>query len=88
MWCAMANVRQSLRRLRTQAVLGLLLEIVVLTWCVWAVTEMSGGRWIQLGFAVVGTLAAVLVGGYVKVLRKIRVLLLVAAVVDESVKEE
>ncbi len=84
----MGDTRQSLRRLRTQAILGLVAEIVVLAVCVWAVTDVSWGRWIQLGFAVVGTLAAVLMGGYVRALRKINVLLLVAEAVGESEQED
>lgn len=84
----MDNVRQSLRRLRTQAVLGIIAESATLAWCVWVVTETTWSGWIQVGFAVFGVLAAVLVWQYVKLLRKIKVLLLVAALVSESEKGE
>lgn len=84
----MDDVRQSLRRLRAQAILGLIAESIMLVWCMWAVTDMAWGRWVRGGFAGLGILAAALVWQYAKGLRKINVLLRMVALVRESDKGE
>lgn len=84
----MDNARQSLWRLRAQAVLGLIAESVTLAWCMWAVTDMSWGRWIRGGFAVLGILATALVWQNAQLLRKIKLELRMIALAKESDKGE